>query len=77
MKGAGMVVVALRGVNFGFWSHLGCSVSKTPQNLAVKVSFRVTREEIKKYYIFLIRFIYSFRGQKKLGLRPDWSPSGV
>ena len=22
----GMLVVSLRGVNFGFWSHLGCSV---------------------------------------------------
>ena len=25
MKGAWMLVVSLRGVNFGFWSHLGCS----------------------------------------------------
>ena len=25
MKGLGMLVVSLRGVNFGFWSHLGCS----------------------------------------------------
>ena len=25
MKGVGMLVVLLRGVNFGFWSHLGCS----------------------------------------------------
>ena len=25
MKGAGMLVVSLRGVNFAFWSHLGCS----------------------------------------------------
>ena len=26
MKGTGMlVIVSLRGVNFGFWSHLGCS----------------------------------------------------
>ena len=24
MKGAGMLV-SLRGVNFGFWFHLGCS----------------------------------------------------
>ena len=24
-KGAGMLVVSLRGVNFGFWSHLGSS----------------------------------------------------
>ena len=25
MKEAGMLVVSLRGVNFGVWSHLGCS----------------------------------------------------
>ena len=25
MKGGGMLVVSRRGVNFGFWSHLGCS----------------------------------------------------
>ena len=25
MKQTGMLVVSLRGVNFGFWSHLGCS----------------------------------------------------
>ena len=25
MKGVGMLVISLRGVNFGFWSHLGCS----------------------------------------------------
>ena len=29
MKGAGMLVVSLRGVNFGFWSHLGCSGQNT------------------------------------------------
>ena len=25
IKGAEMLVVSLRVVNFGFWSHLGCS----------------------------------------------------
>ena len=25
MKGAGTLVISLKGVNFGFWSHLGCS----------------------------------------------------
>ena len=29
MKGAGMLVVSPRGVNFGFWSHLGCSRPNT------------------------------------------------
>ena len=28
LRGAGMLVVSLRGVNFGFWSHLGCSEQK-------------------------------------------------
>ena len=28
MKGAGMLVVSLRGLNLGFCSHLGCSVQK-------------------------------------------------
>ena len=25
MKGVGMLVVSLKGVNIEFWSHLGCS----------------------------------------------------
>ena len=25
MKAVGMLVVSLRGISFGFWSHLGCS----------------------------------------------------
>ena len=28
MKGVGMLVVSLRGLNFGFWSHFGCSGQK-------------------------------------------------
>ena len=58
MKGAGMLFVLLRGVNFGCWSHLGCS----EQN-AMKFS-RQGRNN--KTHIFLISFIYSFRGQKSL-----------
>ena len=29
MKGAGMLVISRRGVNFGFWSHLRCSGQNT------------------------------------------------
>ena len=29
MKGAGMLVILLRGVNFRFWSRLGCSGQNT------------------------------------------------
>ena len=51
MKWAGKLVVSLRGVNRGFWSHLGCS----GQNAVI---FRVARGEIFKNYIFSIRLIY-------------------
>ena len=47
MKWTGMLVVSLRGVNFGFWSRLGC-LGKMSLFLAVKVLFRVAREEITK-----------------------------
>ena len=53
-----MLVVSLRGVNFRFWSRLGCS-GQNSIILAAKVSFRVALEEIFKNYTFSIRFIYS------------------
>jgi len=43
----GMLVTSLRGVNFGFWSHLGCSRQNAiicSLYVAVKVSFRVSIE---------------------------------
>ena len=46
MKGVGMLVVSLSGVNFGFWSHLGCSGQDTIIFKAVKVSLRFAREKI-------------------------------
>ena len=45
IKGGGMLVVLLRGVNFGFWSHLGTVLGKTQSYVAMKVSFRVARKE--------------------------------
>ena len=39
IKGMGILVVSLRGVNFGFWSHLGCS-GQNAIIFSVKVSFR-------------------------------------
>ena len=50
-------------------------MGKTTLYLALKVSFRVAHEEIKKYTLCIIFFF--FRGQIKLGPRPDWSPLGV
>ena len=40
MKVVGMLVVSLRGVNFGLWSHLGCS----GQNAII--SFKIARQKI-------------------------------
>ena len=44
IKGLGMLVVLLRGVNFGFWTH--GVLGKTLLYLAVKISFRVVRAKI-------------------------------
>ena len=61
-----MLVVSLRGVNFGFWCHLGCS-GQTPLYLAVKVSFRVAREKLL-YFLFVCVLKWSLLGcQKSLG----------
>ena len=38
MKGVGMLVISLRGVNFGFWSYLKC-LCKTPLYLVAKGLF--------------------------------------
>ena len=43
MKVMGMVVVSLRGANFGFWSHSGCS----GQNAII--FYGCTRKNIKIY----------------------------
>ena len=45
MKGAGMLVVSLRGVNFGSWSQLRSSEQNVIK-LSVTVSFRVAREDM-------------------------------
>ena len=59
MKQTGMLVVSLRGVNFGFWSRLGCS-GKAPIFYAAKVSYRVPRRNTElrgavffDYYVFI------------------------
>ena len=45
MKWTGMLVVSLRGVNFGFWSRLGCS----GQNVIIfRSRLGFAREEITK-----------------------------
>ena len=61
MKGLGILVVSLRGVKFGFWSHLGCSGQNA---ITIKVSLRVTREKIEKIYIVCV-LTWSLLGVKK------------
>ena len=51
MKGAGMLVVSLRGLNFGFWSHLGC-YGQNAIYLAVKISFGDARGK-SLYFLFV------------------------
>ena len=72
MKGVGTLVVSLRGVNFGFWSHLGCS----GQN-AIIFSRDGSRLGLQaKKNIYCLCFTWSLLGvKKKLGPRPDRSVS--
>ena len=72
MKQTGMLVVSLRGVNFGFWSRLGCSGQS---GKASRLGFR---EETQNYakrnrslIFFLTCFVYRIRGQNLLKPRPD------
>ena len=52
MKGAGMLVVSLRGVNFRFWSHfIGCSGQNTII-FSRKGLFRVALKKILKIIYF-------------------------
>ena len=53
MKGAGMLVVSIGGVNFGFWSHLGCS----GQNVII-FNHKGLFKGCTRRYTFAIRFIY-------------------
>ena len=60
MKLTGMLVVSLRGVNFGFWSRLGWP------GQSAKVSLRVPRRntelrEEKQKSNFLFTSIFSFK----------------
>ena len=68
MKGAGMLVVSLRGVNFGFWSHLGCSGPST----IIGLFQGCTRRIIKKLYILNLFYLLDLSNQSL-----TWSLLGV
>ena len=58
MKQTGMLVVSLRGVNFGFWSRLGCSgqsaniLSRQGLVQGSAKKHRITRREIEVKFSF-------------------------
>ena len=61
MKGAEMLVVSLRCVNFRFWSRLGCSGKNAIIFSRKGLFYGCTRRNIKIHiyiYIYSIRFIY-------------------
>ena len=60
MKGVGMLVVSLRGINFGFWSHLGCS----GQNAIIFSREGLVQGCTRKTYIVCV-LSSSFLGVKK------------
>ena len=74
IKGAGMLVVSLRVVNFGFWSHLGCSGLNAIIFSHKRLIQDCTLRNIKKLFIFNLfyfldscnqSFKWSFLGVKK------------
>ena len=50
IKRGGMLVVSHRGVNFGFWSHLGCS-GQNASYVAVKISLGLRAKKYKSVYL--------------------------
>ena len=63
MKRAGLLVVSFKGVNSGFWSRLGLTLTYA----VAKVSFRVAHKETKTRYLIFTRFIY-FRSDNQSSL---------
>ena len=61
----GMRVFSLWGVNYRFWSHVGC------------LGWKVTKFARFRYCLRLCVKKISFRGQFKLEPHPPWSPLGI
>ena len=63
MEWAGMLVVSLRGVNFGFWSRLGCS-GKNPIIFSRQGLIKGCTRRNNKTERILILYIYSIHVKK-------------
>ena len=86
MKQTGMLVVSLRGVNFGVWSRLGCSgqsaniLSRQGLVQGFAKKHRITRREteVKFSFFFFFSFLSClFQGSKFAYATPRWSHLGV
>ena len=79
IKGAGMLVVSLRVVNFGFWSHLGCSGLNAIIFSHKRLIQGCTWRNITKLFIFnLLYFLDSCNQSFKwsfLGVKKGWAMS--
>ncbi len=64
MKGRGMLVVSLRGVNYRFLFQLECS-GESAKSLAVEVFFAVAHAEIKKRRHSVLTVSIEFRHKKR------------
>ena len=81
MKQKGILVVSLRGVNFGFWSRLGCSgqsaniLSRQGLVYGSAKNTELREEKQKSNFLFSSFFFLfeavSFRGQNLLMPHPD------
>ena len=63
-----MLVISLRGVNFGFWSYLGYS----GQSSIIGLFYGCTRRIIKKLYVFNLFYLLDLCNQSL-----TWSLLGV
>ena len=61
----GMLVVSLRGVNFGFWSHLGCSGQNAIIYSREGLVYGCTQKNIKIYIYCVFVLTWSLLGVKK------------
>ena len=74
MEESGMLVVLLRGVKYGFWSHLWYSGLNAIIFIREGLVLFCTGKNIKLYICLSFKMVY-FRDKKNWS-RPDWSRLG-
>ena len=52
-----MLVVSLRGVNFGFWSHVGCSGQNASAFSCKGLFWGCRRRNVKYICIYFFQFV--------------------